>query len=216
MDNRKSNLLLLIGCQRSGTTLLAAMLGRHSEINMLFESTTNDTMKLIGKKYCGNKLLAWRQIRIKSKSSKFGHLINRIINLDFGINRKHHKVRVFPTSCLSIQDYIHNGAKVITIFRNKEEVVNSITNRTEMSKKQAEIEYNKALEQMLYFKKETHEVQFHDLVNNPIETLTAICLFLGLEFENRMLQGSEYNFVYPHTSIIKNKSNLQPTKNKRH
>ena len=56
MDNRKSNLLLLLGCQRSGTTLLAAMLGRHSEISMLFESVTDDTMKLIGKKYCGNKL----------------------------------------------------------------------------------------------------------------------------------------------------------------
>ncbi|NND95360.1 MAG: hypothetical protein HKN45_10875 [Flavobacteriales bacterium] len=105
MNNRKSKLLLVLGCQRSGTTLLAAMLGRHSEINMLFESTTNDTTRLIGKTYCGNKLLAWRQIRLKKRSSKFGHLINRIVNLDFGLKRNdHHKFRVYPNSSLSVQD----------------------------------------------------------------------------------------------------------------
>jgi hypothetical protein len=207
MNNRKSNLLLLIGCQRSGTTLLSAMLGRHSEISMLFESTTNDTMKLIGKKYCGNKLLAWRQIRIKSKSSKFGHLINRIVNLDFGQTKhKYHKIRIYPTSSLSIEDYLDNGTKLITIFRNKQEVVNSITTRTVMTTTQAENEYNRAVKQMLYLKKEAYEVHFNDLVNNPVEVLTGICQFLGLEFEDRMLQGTEYNFVYPHSSVLKEKS----------
>src|SRR6056297_1330181 len=169
MKNRKSKLLLLIGCQRSGTTLLASMLGRHSEVNMLFESITGDTMKLIGKKYCGNKLLAWRQIRIDQKSSKFGHLINRIVNFDFGVNNhKHHRIRIFPTSSLSIQDYIDNGARVITIFRDKQQVVNSILNRTEMTKTQAEEEYDKALEQMSYLKKVAHEVNFNELVNDTV------------------------------------------------
>ena len=47
MSERKSKILLVLGCQRSGTTLLAAMLGGHSEINMIFESTTDDVLKLI-------------------------------------------------------------------------------------------------------------------------------------------------------------------------
>ena len=50
MLNQDPNLVLLLGCQRSGTTLLASMLGGHSEINMLFESTSDDVMRLIGKK----------------------------------------------------------------------------------------------------------------------------------------------------------------------
>lgn len=207
MNNNKSKLLLVIGCQRSGTTLLAAMLGRHSEINMLFESTTRDVFNLIGKKYNGNKLLAWRQIRIKSKSSKFGHLINRIVNLDFGIKKhRHHKIRIFPTSSLSMQDYIDNKAVVITIVRDKQEIINSIITRTKMTKKQAETEYERASEQMEFLKKSAYEVQFHDLVHNPISTLEGICQFLGLDFEDRMLEGVEYNFVYPSSSIIKEKS----------
>ena len=72
MSERKSKILLLLGCQRSGTTLLAAMLGGHSEINMLFESTSDDVLKLIGKKYSGNKALVRRQIRFSQRSSKFG------------------------------------------------------------------------------------------------------------------------------------------------
>jgi len=213
MDNRKSNLLLLLGCQRSGTTLLAAMLGRHSEISMLFESTTDDTKKLIGKKYCGNKLLAWRQIRINSTSSKFGHLINRVANFDFGLKKnRHHKVRIFPTSALSIQDYLDDGAKIITIFRNKQEVVNSITNRTKMSEAQASIEYDRAVQEMQHVQKEAFEIQFDKLVNDPVQTLKEVCQFLGLDYEDRMLEGTEYNFVYPHSSVIKGKSTSATTK----
>ena len=64
-------LFVVIGLQRTGTTLLASMLGRHSEINMLFESVTKDSLKLIGKEWNCNKLLAYRQIRINQRSSKF-------------------------------------------------------------------------------------------------------------------------------------------------
>ena len=98
-------LFVVIGLQRTGTTLLASMLGRHPEINMLFESVTKDSLKLIGKQWNGNKLLAYRQIRKNKRSSKLGHLINRIVNLDFKQENRHHLVRPFPTSVMSIEDY---------------------------------------------------------------------------------------------------------------
>ena len=85
MSYNKLNMkpILILGCQRSGTTLLASVLGRHSEVNMLFESTTDDTLKLIGKKYQGNKLCVWRQIRRNQKASKWGHFVNRLVNFHF-------------------------------------------------------------------------------------------------------------------------------------
>ena len=46
-------IFVVIGLQRTGTTLLASMLGRHPDINMLFESVTNDSLKLIGKNEMG-------------------------------------------------------------------------------------------------------------------------------------------------------------------
>jgi len=208
-NNKKltNKLLLILGCQRSGTTLLASMLGRHSEVNMLFESTTDDVLKLIGKKYNGNKLLPWRQIRKTQKSSKLGYLINRIVNFDFGLtNQEHHNIRVFPTSDLSISDYKNKKALFITITRDKSEVLKSITKRTNANINRAAFEYDKALEEIAFVKKEALNIDFYDLIHETEITLKKICEFLNLEFEEKMLEGPQYNFVYPHKNIIKDKS----------
>ena len=42
MSSAKGKLVLILGLQRTGTTLLASMLGGHSEVNMLFESIGSD------------------------------------------------------------------------------------------------------------------------------------------------------------------------------
>jgi hypothetical protein len=207
MENDKSKLLLVLGCQRSGTTLLAAMLGGHSEVNMLFESTTKDVLRLIGKKYHGNKLLTWRQIRMHQQSSNFGHIVNRIANAHFRKN-KHHSIRLFPTSPLSVQDYIERNAAVITIVREKDEVLDSIVSRTKMTRAQADNEYHHSAELINKLGNRAHHVQFSDLIHNPVETLAGVCQFLGLDFEERMLKGVEYNFVYPNSSLIKEKSKV--------
>ena len=206
MENNKSQPLLLLGCQRSGTTLLAAMLGGHSEINMLFESVTKDTFRLIGKRYNGNKLLAYRQIRMNQRASRFGHLINRIVNLNLGKAPKPHKLRPFPTGRLTLQDYIDREAKIITIVRKKEEVVSSITKRTQMSEAQASKEYDLCIQEINKVKDGALNITFKELVGDPEGTLKTICSFLELDFEERMLQGPEYNFVYPEKSIISTKS----------
>lgn len=199
--------LLILGCQRSGTTLLAAMLGRHSEINMLFENTTDATFKLIGKKYSGNKVLAWRQIRWNERASKFGHLVNRIVNFDFFKERRRHRIRVFPLSKLSVKDYVEKDAEIITIKRRKEEVVNSITSRTELSEKQASKEYDLAIKEIERVEDmAVANIDFADLVNDPIDTLKEICDGLDIEFEESMLEGPKYNIMYPNSKIIKSKS----------
>lgn len=199
--------LLILGCQRSGTTLLTAMLGRHSEINMLFENTTDATFKLIGKKYSGNKVLAWRQIRWDERASKFGHLVNRIVNFDFFKERRRHRIRVFPLSKLSVKDYVEKDAEIITIKRRKEEVVSSITSRTELSEKQASKEYDLAIKEIERVEDmAVANIDFADLINDPIDTLKEICDGLDIEFEESMLEGPKYNIMYPNSKIIKSKS----------
>ncbi len=207
--NNISKLLLVVGCQRSGTTLLASMLGGHSEINMLFESTKTDVFKLIGTKYSGNKSILYRQIRMHQKATKFGHLVNRIVNLDLTLKPKVlHTKRVFPVSDLSIQDYINKDAKIITILRSENEVINSITTRTKMSVQQAKKEYKaslKIINNLKTYKNALH-IQFSDLIHNTKETLIEVCKFLDLDFEERMLRGPEYNFIYPNKKVLKEKS----------
>ena len=210
---RESNLLVVIGLQRTGTTLLASMLGRHPEINMLFESVTKDSLKLIGKKWNGNKLLAYRQIRQNTKSSKLGHLVNRIVNFDFGINRKHHLLRPFPTSDMCIDDYKKLNSKFITIERDRAKAISSMMKRAGQSEKQASHEYFEGMKIINDLKrnKYTHSVSFYDLTNNTEKILKEIFDFLELEATNEMIQniieeGPKYNIVYPNKKIEKRKA----------
>ena len=200
-------LFVVIGLQRTGTTLLASMLGRHPEINMLFESVTKDSLKLIGKQWNGNKLLAYRQIRKNKRSSKWGHLINRIVNLDFKQENRHHLVRPFPTSVMSIEDYKKEGAVFITIERDKESSVSSMMKRAGQTKKQAEREWESGMKIINQLKNEgAYGLTFVDLVNNSEKYLKEICNFLAIEYLEKMLEGPKYNFVYPNEGIIKKKS----------
>jgi hypothetical protein len=200
-------LFVVIGLQRTGTTLLASMLGRHPEINMLFESVTKDSLKLIGKQWNGNKLLAYRQIRKNKRSSKWGHLINRIVNLDFKQENKHHLVRPFPTSVMSIEDYKKEGAVFITIERDKESSVSSMMKRAGQTKNQAEREWESGMKIINQLKNEgAYGLTFVDLVNNSEKYLKEICNFLAIEYLEKMLEGPKYNFVYPQDSVVKRES----------
>ena len=202
MEAIKPGLLLVLGCQRSGTSLLAAMLGRHPEINMLYESTTTDVRKAIGKRYSGNKLLTWRQIRKTRRGSKFGDLLNRMANLDVSRRTKHHKIRVFPTSRMSIDDYLRLDASIIVITRPEEEVVRSITRRTGMSTRQAVREFQRSERELHTVADVALKITFSDLVNEPESVLQRICGFLDLDYDPRMLEGPAYNYVYPHSGIL--------------
>ena len=200
-------LFVVIGLQRTGTTLLASMLGRHPEINMLFESVTKDSLKLIGKQWNGNKLLAYRQIRKNKRSSKWGHLINRIVNLDFNQENRHHVVRPFPTSVMSIEDYKKEGAVFITIERDKESSVSSMMKRAGQTKNQAEREWESGMKIINQLKNEgAYSLTFVNLVNNSEKYLKEICNFLAIEYLEKMLEGPKYNFVYPQDSVVKRES----------
>ena len=200
-------LFVVIGLQRTGTTLLASMLGRHPEINMLFESVTKDSLKLIGKQWNGNKLLAFRQIRKNKRSSKLGHLINRIVNLDFKQENRHHLVRPCPTSVMSIEDYKKEGAVFITIERDKESSISSMMKRAGQTKNQAEREWESGMKIINQLKNEgAYGLTFVDLANNSEKYLKEICNFLAIEYLEKMLEGPKYNFVYPQDSVVKRES----------
>lgn len=205
-----SRLLLVLGVQRSGTTLLAAMLGRHSEINMLFESTTKDAERLIGKRYRGNKLLTGRQIHPTRRASKFGHLVNRLANLDLNPFRpRYHFRRPFPLSSLSIADYLERDALVVGIERREQDVVSSIVARTPMSERQAKREYAAGMGQIKQLGDKVLWVSYDELVTDPRATLERVCEALDLPFEESMLQGPRFNIVYPQDRVAAEKASTR-------
>jgi hypothetical protein len=195
--------LLILGIMHSGTTLLAAMIGRHPEVSMINESFSGEHFQQLGKTYSGNKLLL-RQIGLKYRGCKFGHLINRIVSQN---NR--FTFRVYPQSLYSLRDY-PQGTKIILITRNSDDVINSLILRDKYPRWLAEWHVRNQQ------KKEIDIVNIHGafiigfntLVNYPEHTMRRICAYLGLPYSPAMLEGAKFNHTYPHDGILKEKANV--------
>ncbi|HEX2228509.1 MAG TPA: sulfotransferase, partial [Candidatus Binatia bacterium] len=59
--------LLILGAPRSGTTLLATMISRHTEIGILNEDRGWAMRRLLGKTVVGNKRCVPNQIELKKR-----------------------------------------------------------------------------------------------------------------------------------------------------
>lgn len=193
--NNKAKYVLVLGCQRSGTTILSACIGRHPDVSMMCESLSKDVLKGIGKDYNGNKLCLYKQIRIYQRSSVFGHIVNRIVN-PFGGYKKR---RPFPNSQLSISDYINLDAKIIFIVRNMSDTVDSIVRRSGISRKNAIREFNLSMSIIDVVTKYLHRgiiIKYEDFLKDKESCLRRICDYMELQFSKKMMEGQKYNFMY--------------------
>ena len=182
----KPKQILIVGTQRSGTSLIASYLGAHSKINMLCEDIGKNINRLYGKPYQANKLILHIQVRAKTKKNIFKSIFTHLF------------WRAFPTCKLSLQDYIDSGAKIIIITRNSDAVIRSMMKRSGYSYQQAENEYARGIEiiNWLYTVTRPYEIKYEDLIKNRTFWLTMICGFLDIDFEIGMLKGEDYNFIY--------------------
>jgi hypothetical protein len=195
--------LVVVGCPRSGTTLLAGMLGRHSEIAMLNEPRTEDVFKQIGATYQAAKYTVPHCIGLHRRACKWGYLVNCVRNLDFPLLpsgwRRQQFVRPYPLSLVSLRDYIRIGARFIVITRNRPDTVKSIM-RTRFNEKEANRLFNQAYEIIHWMEANLDDLLFmryEDLVHDPDLEMLAICEALELKYEPEMLEGSKYNYIYP-------------------
>lgn len=179
--------LLVLGIARSGTSLLSSLLGGHPEINMLSECYDASVVRLIGKKYAGNKLCT-HQIRYDSFSP-----VPERLALPEGV----HAHRTL--SRLMISDYEYLGTKFIIIIRNFSDVRRSMIKRAGTSYERAGRIIQQGLELITLLDSNQYccSVGYESLCENPQQELEKICNFLDLEYDSRMLEGENFNWVYP-------------------
>lgn len=194
--------LLVLGNIHSGSTLLAAMLGRHPEINMLNECLDGSNLRLIGKLYCGNKI-GIRQIGFKHKANLLGLTLNRITSLWGRFN-----FRIWPNSSLSLKDCYDIGTKIVVIIRADEKVISSNVNRQRFPLWFAKWHtkwMNKKVDKIVSLYP-VRVVNFEHLVLEPREVMSDILEYLDLEYDDRVLDGPKYNYVYPNDRILTEKA----------
>jgi hypothetical protein len=191
--------LLIIGAPRSGTTLLATMISRHTEIAVLNEDKGWALRRVLGKTIVGNKRCVPNQIELK----KPGRLHFRFLK-ELGIAKE------YQSSEFSIEDYLTlPNIKVIGLIRGGNDVISSVMGRSEKGFRVASYRWCRSIEIIHELKTQFPEVvlviSFESLVVQPRENMERVARFLNVEYQDRMLEGPQYNPWYPEAGMNKEK-----------
>jgi len=191
--------LLILGPPRSGTTLLAAMISRHTEIGILNENKSWAMRQLLGKVVVGNKRCIPNQIELKKR----GRLSLRFFKT-IGLAKE------YQSSEYSIEDYLTlPNIKLLCLIRSGDDVISSIMKRGSKGFRIAAYRWRRAIEIIHYlnqtYPNSTLVVSFEELIMQPREMMERIATFLGVEYQERMLEGPKYNPWYTETGMDKAK-----------
>ncbi len=193
--------LLIIGAPRSGTTLLATIISRHTEIGVLNEDKGWALRRLLGKAIVGNKRCIPNQIEIKKRNRFHIRLWKRL-----GLAKE------YPTSQFSIEEYLTlPHIQVIALIRDGNDAILSGMRRGKKNFRGAAYRWCRAVEIIHEIKSRYPEqvlvVSFEDLVLRPTQNIKRIARFLKVEYQERMLEGPVYNPWYPESGMNENKVN---------
>lgn len=190
--------LLITGCNRSGTTLLAAMLGRHPEINMLNEDYFDGVDRLIGKEISAMKAPI-PNILLHRKNKMLVVVLKR--KLTWILRKLHIPFRIYGWYEKSISDF----DRVIFIYRDKDANIQSILNRTHRTRRGArkDVELSRKIQNELFGLPYVKFVELYELTRRPESVMRKLCGWLGIEYDPRMLTGYKYTDVYKNDGIIK-------------
>jgi Sulfotransferase family len=199
--------LLIIGAPRSGTTLLATMISRHTEIAILNEDKGWGMRQLLGKTIVGNKRCVPNQIELK-KPSRLHFRFLKTIGL----------AKEYQSSEFSIEDYLSlPNIKVIGLIRGGNDVVSSVMSRSEKNFQGAAYRWYRAIEIIYELKRRFPEivlvVSFENLVLSPKPNMERVAAFLNVEYQDRMLEGPQYNPWYPEQGMNREKVNRSEKEN---
>ncbi len=198
----------IVGAGRGGTSLLAGLLDYHSQLEVAFEAYS--IACLMGKELVskGSELL---KQRVTAYIAGCNQLAKQHPNVFWGnkitteqIHGLEDQNKINQNSKIDILDEFFNKfleeRKVIFIMRDGRTCINSKVQRTGQSMEQACKRWQYSVKCYKFFKT-CHSnnicIRFEDLLIQPRETLTNICDFLNVSYQEEMLTGSNNKKMLP-------------------
>lgn len=175
--------VFIVGCGHTGTTLLSAKLGNHSQVHVV-ETETSAFIPERGLVAAHREATSWlraaeergRMVLVE-KTPKHVHCIERIRS-------------VFPQ------------AQFVVLTRNPLDTVASLHKRHSKLQRSAERWVIDSAPTSDLVANGALWVKYEDLTAQPELEFSRVCAFLGLEFEPAMLEAGDT--VYEHTSAHEN------------
>lgn len=180
--------LLVLGAPRSGTSLLAGMIGAHPNVAMLREEYAGSMGKIVGKEVVANKLCIPNQIG-------FSHTWwNRLL-------RRYGYTFFRGYSVVSIEDYMSDPRmRVVGVVRSPYAVVESMIRRGGLRKHAAYARWAKGTEMLTELSQRYQDrvliLSFERLVQEPQTVMSSVCDHLSLEYSDAMMLGHRHTASY--------------------
>lgn len=211
----------IVGAGRGGTSLLTGLLDYHSGLEVGFELFS--AAYLVGRDlpYQGPKLFHKRVTAYisacKQKANKYPNVLwgNKITTEQIARLEDHNLAN--PESIIDILDRFFNhyleGKAIIFVLRDGRACVNSKVKRLGRPIEKACKGWQYSVKCFKFFET-CHDnnicIRFEDLLHNPEKTLTKICDFLKIPYQEEMLRGTNNKKMRP--EYQKNKFDLSKIK----
>ena len=156
--------------------------------------------QILGKTFVGNKRCVPNQIELKKRSWLHFRFLKTI-----GLAKE------YQSSEFSIEDYLTlPNIKVIAIIRAGNDVVSSVMGRSEKQFRVASYRWCRSIEIIHELANRYPDivlvVSFENLVLHPRENMERVAAFLNVEYQDRMLEGPQYNPWYPEEGMNQEKA----------
>ena len=188
--------IVVLGTPRTGTTLLANIIGAHSGVGMLFEDPHGAAFRLIGGKIPAVKLCIPNQVDLERR----WHPFYRIARL-CGWSRKNIGYRL-PVSRLSLRDMAdRNDLKLVCLIRDPNCALDALRRReklreeicSDMLRRTYRL-YETILDE---WSGQVCVLSFDRLLRDPEGQTRRLCTRIGLQYEQAMLDAPRFNHLYP-------------------
>ena len=152
------------------------------------------------------KLQLWLDVRARPALLHFRFLKN------IGLAKE------YQSSEFSIEDYLTlPNIKVIGLIRGGNDVISSVMGRSEKNFRVASYRWCRSIEVIHELKTRVPKlllvVSFENLVLSPKPNMERIAAFLNVEYQDRMLEGPQFNPWYPEEGMNREKVNRSQREN---
>ena len=188
--------LLITGCHRAGTTLLSSMIGLHKVVAIVNEDYFDSFKHILSKKYVGVKAVI-PSIHLSKKRNLLYTMIFRKTLFIRNLFKLPHAMTFLPY-CINDFD------KVIIIHRDNESNIQSIMKRTGVKRKYAkrDVDIATAVKFVVEDRPNVMTISLQELTIGTPFTLRRICVFLGLEYDEIMIEGYKHTPCYSNDSVV--------------
>jgi len=223
--------LFVVGMWRSGTSLLYALLNQHPQVGLMYESDFPplSPVFLVPRKDWPAKVDSWTGALTRHKID-ISALPEKVSGLPEAFRAVAHqyaqkkdatvwgcKSPTYYDSMNQLADWFPD-AKFIVIWRDPADVCRSIVRAAEKSPwfakpgmdLRALLGYRRMKQEadnLVHRGAAIHQLQYDDLVREPASELSAICDFIGVQYDPRMnsLEGADRSAIYSgdHHSMVK-------------